>query len=143
MKTKFFKPNTFILFACFIAFYVNVRSQTYKIGDSHPCGGIVFSVDAAGKNGVVAAPADIGKYNFADAGKAIQEKLGAGWTIPNQDQLNQMYLNLYKKGLGNFKPEKYRTGQESGYPMYPWAQNFANGKQEGDGRNNLTLIRPV
>ncbi len=143
MKTKFFKPNTFILFACFIAFYVNVRSQTYKIGDSHPCGGIVFSVDAAGKNGVVAAPADIGKYNFADAGKAIQEKLGAGWTIPNQDQLNQMYLNLYKKGLGNFKPEKYRTGQESGYPMYPWAQNFANGKQEGDGRNNLTLIRPI
>ncbi len=143
MKSLFFKQFTPVLVAVVMIFSINVQAQTYKIGDMHPCGGIVFTVDATGQKGFVANPADLGKYNFADAGKAITEKLGAGWMMPNKDQLNLMYVNLHKKGLGNFKPEKYRSGQASSYPMYPWAQNFANGTQEGDGLNNLTNIRAI
>jgi len=117
-------------------------SGKYKVGDQHPCGGTVVSVDDSGKKGFIAAEKDLGKYNIAD-GINASKALGEGWTLPNKVQLNQMYVNLYKKGLGNFQNAMYRTGQESGYPMYPWAQNFANGKQEGNGRNNLTLCRAI
>jgi len=143
MKSMLLKHLTPTLLTGILIWSIQVQAQTYKIGDTHPCGGIVFTVDASGQKGFVAYTEDLGKYNFADAGKVITEKLGAGWTMPNKDQLNQMYVNLHKAGLGNFKPETYRTGQESGYPMYPWAQNFANGKQEGNGRFNLTRIRAI
>ncbi len=123
---------------------IPVEEKTvYKPGDSHPCGGIVVSVEEGGEAGLITAYKDLGKYSYADAISVSRDLPGGGWAMPLKRHLNTMYENLHKKGLGNFKNEIYRSGEASTYPSYPWSQNFANGKQEGNALNNLTLCRPV
>ncbi len=124
--------------------FTAMKAQTvYKIGDMHPCGGIVFSVNATGDKGYVVATQDVGRFAFAEAAQAVKSALGDGWIMPNKDQLNEIYLNVHKKGLGDFKPEMYRSGQASAYPMYPHGQHFGTGKQEGCALNNKVLCRPI
>lgn len=137
MKTKFLALMLLLFTAGFS------QAQTYKIGDTHPCGGIVFSVNDAGTAGFIVSPNDVGKFTFAECNQKVAAALGEGWGMPSKNQLNEIYLNLHKRGIGNFKNEMYRTGTPSGYPHYPWGQNFANGKQEGCSLNNLALCRGV
>ncbi|MBK7099216.1 MAG: hypothetical protein IPH58_13840 [Sphingobacteriales bacterium] len=127
-------------FAIVLLSALATNGQKYKIGDTHPCGGIVFSVDATGTKGFIAASKDAGHLTYAEA--VAPNAMGQGWKLPNNKLLKEMYTNLAKKKLGGFKPELYRSS-ESGYASYPWALHFGTGKEETSALNNKTLCRAV
>lgn len=72
------------------------------------------------------------------------------WFVPSRDELNLMYENLHKKGLGSFRNDRYWTSceyfDEDGAHSYYYAcyQDFATGKKDGHLRtadDYLRLIR--
>lgn len=71
------------------------------------------------------------------------------WYIPSKDELNLMYENLQKKGLGNFRKDNYWASSENNdvtgdaRKFNAWSQNFSDGKQESVKRNSYNYIRPV
>ena len=70
------------------------------------------------------------------------------WYVPSRDELNFMYLNLHKNGLGNFKNDRYWTSseiyEEGEYDPYKaYSQLFSNGAQQGEKRDIYNYVRPV
>lgn len=128
-------------FAIVLLSALSTNAQKYKIGDTHPCGGIVFSVDATGTKGFIAASKDAGQLTYVEA--VAPNAMGQGWKLPNNKQLKEMYTNLAKKKLGGFKPEMYRSNESSGYASYPSTLHFGTGKVETSALNNKTLCRAV
>ena len=61
------------------------------------------------------------------------------WFLPSRDELNQMWGNLQRNGMGNFKAEWYWSSTPTIYSWNwtnyegAWRQNFANGEQS-DGK---------
>lgn len=53
-------------------------------------------------------------------------RLGSGWRLPSKTELDQMYLQLHKKGKGNFKSAYYWSSTEV-YGSYPWCLTFYDG----------------
>ncbi|MEZ4888192.1 MAG: DUF1566 domain-containing protein [Chitinophagales bacterium] len=120
----------------------------YKIGDlAH--GGIVFYVDETGEHGKVVTPNDyvyeseLFSMDFDDGddtflwedAKELCAKLREGgfddWRLPSREELNLIYTNLYKAGLGNLTDYIYWSSETS-YIMngdYGWYQDFEDGKQ--------------
>jgi|GEM_PF-1506662 hypothetical protein len=87
------------------------QSCKLKIGDTY-AGGIVFYLDTGGDcHGLVCAPYDQSpKIEWADAADLCRSlRLGnyADWRLPSRDELNQMYTNLHKAGLGGFANDWY------------------------------------
>jgi hypothetical protein len=50
------------------------------------------------------------------------------WFLPSQAELNLMYINLKKQGLGGFSNEWYWSSSQSG-SRTSWVQNFDSGNQ--------------
>jgi hypothetical protein len=76
-----------------------------EIGDYH-AGGIIFSLDASGQHGWVAAPADApaGEMNFSDALAYAAQYVNDGfsdWALPTYPQLAEMALYTPILGLSN------------------------------------------
>lgn len=71
------------------------------------------------------------------------------WFIPSRYELNLMYVNLHKKGLGNFRNENYWTSSEYRFESgkvsqyYACFQNFGNGKIDEHCRDAYDYIRPA
>jgi len=70
------------------------------------------------------------------------------WFVPSRDELNLLYVNLYMKGLGNFKADNYWTSSEyfaNGESDYykAYSQDFKNGRQNGQQRDQYDYVRPV
>jgi hypothetical protein len=70
----------------------------------------------------------------------------ADWFLPSQDELDQMYKNLYKQGLGNFSSDSdngyYWSSSE--YPNYhAWYQSFSSGSQNDNYKDNNYRVRAV
>ena len=64
------------------------------------------------------------------------------WFLPSKDELNLMYENLYKKGLGSFASNYYwSSSEDSSY--YAWRQSFGNGSQYDYNRGSNYSVRPV
>lgn len=88
-----------------------------------------------------------GKYDwmvYQIWGKTIDSY--SDWFVPSRDELNLMYMNLHKKGMGNFRNDKYWTsseyyngGEHSKY--YACYQNFANGELDGHLRSSYDYMR--
>lgn len=117
---------------------------SYEVGDTHPNGGIVFSVDATGEHGWVVMAEDLGRFSFEDAIESARGFEDGSWTLPSISQLSEIYAELHVDlNLGGFQSTVYRSGTSSGYPQYPWALNFSNGSKTGDGLANQTLVRLV
>ncbi|GHU23801.1 hypothetical protein FACS1894172_16930 [Spirochaetia bacterium] len=51
------------------------------------------------------------------------------WFLPSKDELNLMYENLKKKGLGNFTDDWYWSSSEDGNHSHAWGQSFIDGCQ--------------
>jgi hypothetical protein len=69
------------------------------------------------------------------AAQACQELDQGGyvdWFLPSQGELNLMYINLKKNGLGDFSEGWYWSSSEGTSHLYAWAQQFSNGSQQGD-----------
>lgn len=64
------------------------------------------------------------------------------WFLPSKDELNQMYRNLYKKGIGGFSVNNYWSSSE-GYASSAWNQDFSSGDQGNYYRRHCYRVRPV
>ncbi len=112
----------------------NDSNLNLKIGDTHE-GGIVFDVDPLGQ-GMVCSFRNMGKFNWNEAVAKCDSYTSGGysdWRLPSEDELNLIYINLYKNSLGGFGKSAYWSsykyddktvfgqsfidGQTYGYPM--------------------------
>jgi hypothetical protein len=64
------------------------------------------------------------------------------WFLPSKDELNLMYKNLKKRGLGNFDNSWYWSSSQSNVNG-AWNQNFRNGYQQGDFKNLTYSVRAI
>ncbi len=51
------------------------------------------------------------------------------WFLPSKDELNLMYENLHKKGLGNFGDNEFWSSSEL-YTVLVWTQRFSDGEPD-------------
>ena len=66
------------------------------------------------------------------------------WFLPSKAELNLMYTNLKKAGLGNFDNTYYWSSSEDCIsPYYAWQQYFKNGNQDNVNRHDFYKVRPV
>jgi serine/threonine protein kinase len=84
---------------------------------------------------------DLTKMNWYDAQNACK-KLGAGWRLPTKEELEQMYLQLYKKSKGNFQSALYWSNTESGLYV-AWSFHFSFGTTNFDDKRTKFLVRAV
>jgi hypothetical protein len=69
------------------------------------------------------------------------------WFLPSQTELDQMFGNLKRKDLGNFKNEKYWCSNQ--YNQWGWgnrdavSQDFKDGKVEGPNKTTVLYVRPI
>ena len=84
---------------------------------------------------------DLELITFDEARKTY-EKLGAGWRIPTNTELEEMYYQLHKNGKGNFKSEDYWSSSPTSYGN--WAIDFKNGsKHNGSSQYTKKYVRLV
>ena len=65
------------------------------------------------------------------------------WFLPSRDELNLMYVNLYKAGFGGFEKYYYLSSSESNDSSQMWEQNFGSGHKLDYVRDGVGLIRPI
>lgn len=67
------------------------------------------------------------------------------WFLPSRDELNLMYENLHKNGLGSFAIDHYAYWSSSEYSAgNAWGQYFGDGNQDYIRRNyDADRVRPV
>ena len=99
-----------------------VRSQ-FKHG-----GFLVYEKDG---HGLVASISNLDSKEFNEAQNACKELVMNGysdWYLPTKDELNLIYINLVKKGVGGFGGYGYWSSTEVGNGN-AWGQNFSDGGQ--------------
>jgi uncharacterized phage infection (PIP) family protein YhgE len=68
------------------------------------------------------------------------------WYLPSKDELNLIYLNVHKKGLGNFSTTTNYWSSTQASPRGGWGQNFGNGQQTQDykaGQGGIGAVRAI
>jgi hypothetical protein len=139
----------------------------YKVGLPGPAGGFVFYDKGSYSEGwryLEAAQSDWAglrgtnglETKWSDATKYCRELVVdglTGWRLPNRDELNLMYTNLARRGLGSFdlsyNRELYWSSVEGTEKEYDrtikiaWTQNFKTGRQESRAVNYSACARAV
>jgi hypothetical protein len=68
------------------------------------------------------------------------------WYLPSLDELDLMFLNLHRNGLGGFKNDKYWSSTpQGGYANWipVWCENFSDGKQGAEANEKNLRVRAV
>lgn len=66
------------------------------------------------------------------------------WFLPSRDELDLMFVNLYKTGLGGFSQDSYWSSSEYGYKSdYAWSPLFYNGINHASDRYFSYRVRAV
>jgi hypothetical protein len=95
-----------------------------------------------------AAPQDLyGYYTFKSAKSACEGltdsvDLNSDWFFPSKEELNAMYEQLHKKGLGGFD-DIYYWGSSEHNGNYAWGQSFFDGFQYGSIKGCSARVRCV
>lgn len=123
------------------------------IGDRH-AGGIIFYLDGRG-GGLVAAPSDqsgvglfgaIANVSWSDAKRICRDLRLNGysdWYLPSKEELDLMYRNLHKRGIGGFSEQKSYWSSSEIYSNYVWLQYFADGTQFRYSKDGGARVRAV
>lgn len=77
------------------------------------------------------------EYSATVAGEVYDD-----WFLPSKDELNEMYENLHKQGLGGFSEDYYWSSTEY-HDFGAWNQGFFNGYWYGYYRYGGLRVRPV
>jgi DNA/RNA endonuclease YhcR with UshA esterase domain len=69
------------------------------------------------------------------------------WYLPSKDEFNQIYQNIFLRGLGDFAPNsnsynRYWTSSQAA-PENGWAQDFTPYYQQVNGKSELSRVRPI
>ena len=106
------------------------------IGQSYQ-GGIIAYIDSTGQHGLMAATADYnatlnwqGAMDYCNGLTVGQHE---DWYLPNQDELNQLYVN--RVAIGGFNDDYYWSSTEID-DDYAWIQNFNYGFQHYDDKDD-------
>ena len=111
-------------------------ASTYPVGSTGPGGGLVFAP------GLEAAPKDLrGEHSWQEAMDTVAS-LSGGWRLPTKDELNLMYVNLHKQGLGGFASAWYWSSSQYNYGS-AWFQGFSDGNQDGYYKYGVYRVRAV
>jgi len=119
-------------------------SNEYKIGDTGPGGGMIFFAQGGQYK---ECSGELGSYNWSDAKSIASNYKGGGltdWHLPDNGELDLMYQNLHKKGLGEFSNVYYWSSSTNSGNAYN--QNFSNGSLNHTGSTsnpyyNMSLLR--
>jgi len=96
---------------------------SYKIGDTGPGGGIVFSVE--GNSGMEVSRM-LGEYNWDDAIQAAKNYRGGNftdWYLPSISELKMIFENLQKSGVVNLGTGDYWSSTRTS-PHYKYNPNY-------------------
>jgi hypothetical protein len=123
------------------------QSCNLQIGDTY-AGGIVFFLVSGnnGCHGLVCAPYDQSRdmiWTEADTlCQSLRIKNYPDWRLPNMYELDQIYTNLYKAGLGGFSKGYYWSSSEY-RRFYAWDLDFANGQKYTSGKMTKGYVRAI
>jgi len=114
-----------------------------NIGDEFQ-GGIIFYLDDSNEHGLIVSKQDLsGTADWDEAIKFCMDHRAGGfedWRLPSIEELNLLYLN--KDETGNFERFSYWSATEYAQ-HFAWFQNFYNGMQENDFKDNTCYVRPI
>ncbi|GHT82786.1 hypothetical protein FACS1894137_02360 [Spirochaetia bacterium] len=116
--------------------------QEYKIGDRGPGGGFIFYAEGGM---YMECSLNLGSFTWSEAKTVARNYKGGGftdWQLPSQEELNMIYQNLKKKGLGGLFEERYwSSSKANGY--YAWDQNFSDGRKDIVAAGNPSCVRAI
>ena len=83
-------------------------------------------------------------YSVYAAKKCLDYSYGEydDWFLPSKEELNLMYHNLHKRGLGSFNKYDYWSSSEDSY-YFAWKQTFGDGSQDYISRFMNNGVRAV
>ena len=73
----------------------------------------------------------------------VDEEVFSDWFLPSKGELNLMYKNLHKQGLGSFANDSYYWSSSENSADRAWGQYFSSGYQGNGSRNLESRVRPV
>ncbi|MFT5169375.1 MAG: hypothetical protein ACI8P3_004624 [Saprospiraceae bacterium] len=122
--------------------------MTLKIGQEH-AGGFIVDLDDSGTHGLVAAQTDLSKEaTWKEAINLCAEYKVDNfddWYLPSKEELDLVYQNLKKRGLGSFSVnnDDYYWSSTEDDTNYAWEQTFYDGYQGCEKKNSLNHVRAV
>jgi hypothetical protein len=81
------------------------------------------------------------EMTWPEAKKACND-LGNGWRLPTKEELEAMYTQLHKKGLGPFQSNNYWSSAEVDYND-AWFFSFFAGWHSSYSKNETSYVRAV
>jgi hypothetical protein len=139
MKAYYY--TVFVLLVCILP-----SSCVLEGGVPGQAGGYVFYDKGGYSNGwryLECAPEDAGGETYWNDAKSRCDDYSYGgyddWRLPSGTEINWMYSNLHKKGMGNFKDD---------YGEYYWSQEGCFGFEDGSSDSSTSgyyrrYTRPV
>ena len=114
-----------------------------KTGDEFQ-GGIIFHLDEANEHGLIVSKQDLSATaDWDEAIKFCTDHRAGGfddWRLPTIDELDLVYKN--KDHVGSFVRFSYWSSTEyAGH--FAWFQNFYNGMQDNDFKDNTCYVRAI
>jgi len=95
-----------------------------------------------------AAKQDLYGYYTWKGAKAACEGLvdpddfNGDWFLPSKEELNAMYEQLHKKGVGGFANDTFWSSSEY-YGLIAWFQSFSSGNQDYSSKGYTFSVRCV
>ena len=96
--------------------------------------GLGLIVLRSGDHGLAVSKVDIGYGTWEEASAACDALILDGhddWRLPDRNELDAIYRELYKKGMGDLRDDTYWTsGIQDEH--HRWARDFGNGRWKAD-----------